>query len=249
MGWILNSIHSEVRRISNDVLLGLTMSKPLDESLSSTDNLKFRAPAPRLDVEADLRIANSLTLVSSLLKARARQVGDKEILSGAEARAVLDEFAARIDAIANLHRLLTGPITGSGTDVAAYLTEIAESSRSFGTDAEHIRIFYDFGPVPSLDSTRLCALGLFVGEAIINSFKHAHPANAPGEIRISCRHIDALVVLVIEDDGVGFREGFRPEVHGATGFKVMAALADQLNAKVTRKSTPLGLWTEILFPL
>lgn len=93
------------------------------------------------------------------------------------------------------------------------------------------------------------ALGLFAGEAIANSFKYAHPANVPGEIRVSCRQIDTYLALVIEDDGVGLREGFKPEMHDGTGFKVMAALADQLNAKVSRKSTPLGLWTEILVPL
>ena len=200
--------------------------------------------------EADHRIANSLALVSSLLKAQARHVAGKEILTGAEARAVLEESAARIDAVGNLHRLLIGAAgTTPALDVADHLTNIAEAARGFATAAGSVRLSYDFGSNLKLDSTRLTALGLFAGEVILNAFKHAHPANAPGEIRVSCWQIDAFLVLVIEDDGVGFREGFRSETHGGAGFKVMAALADQLKARVSRKSTPLGLWTEILLPI
>jgi two-component sensor histidine kinase len=225
------------------------MSKPLDDGLSAAGNVLPQQPAKHLEAEADHRIANSLALVSSLLKAQARHVGAKGTLTGAEARAVLEESAARIDAVGRLHRLLLGAGPAPSLDVAQHLTDIAEAARSFATEAGAVRIFYDFGPNLKLDSARLTALGLFAGEVILNAFKHAHPANAPGEIRVSCRQVDAFLVLVIEDDGVGFRDGFRPEVHGGAGFKVMAALADQLKAQVTRKSTPLGLWTEILFPL
>ncbi|MFT3729671.1 MAG: sensor histidine kinase [Terricaulis sp.] len=226
------------------------MSKPLDDGLGSIDHPIQPEPMTTkyLDAEADHRIANSLVLVASLLKTQARDIGERPMLTGSEARAVLEESAARIDAVGNLHRLLATPMSDAG-NVAVHLTQITENARSFATSAGNIRTIYDFGPHLRLDPRRLNALGLFVGEVIVNSFKHAHPASAPGEIRVSCRQIDAFLVLVIEDDGVGFRPGFKPEIHGGTGFKVMAALASQLSAQVTRKSTPLGLWTEILFPL
>ena len=225
------------------------MSKPLDDGFRTIPNPVQPAPATHLEAEADHRIANSLALVSSLLKAQAREVGSRPALTGLEARAILEASAARIDAVGNLHRLLMGASAPPSLDVAEHLTNIAEAARGFATQAGAIKLFYDFGPNLKLDSARLTALGLFAGEVILNSFKHAHPANAPGEIRISARQIDAFLVLVVEDDGVGFRDGFKADLHGRTGFKVMDALADQLNAQVVRKSTPLGLWTEILFPL
>jgi len=225
------------------------MSKPFDDGLGPVDHtpslLETTTP---LHTEADHRIANSLALVSSLLKAQARDVGDRPTLTGSEARAILEESAARIDAVGTLHRLLAAPASDRG-DVADHIAQIAEHARQFATSTGTTEIIYDFGPHLKLDAARLNALGLFVGEALVNAFKYAHPAGAPGEIRISCRQIDESLVLVVEDDGVGLRPGFRPEVHGGTGFKVMAALACQLKAQVTRKSTPLGLWTEILFPL
>jgi two-component sensor histidine kinase len=201
-----------------------------------------------LEAEADHRIANSLALVSSLLKTQARQVGARRAFTGAEARAVLEESAARIDAVAHLHRLLAHATT-QPVDVADYLISLAEAAQSFAAKEGAVRTVYDFGARLALDSRRLSLLGLFAGEALLNAYKHAHPASAPGEIRVSCRQIDAFLALVIEDDGVGLPEDFDPQRDAGIGFKVMAALAEQLKAKVARKSTPLGLWTEILVPL
>lgn len=223
------------------------MSKPLDDGFGAVETLVQPERSMHTNEEADHRIANSLALVSSLLKAQARDIGDKPMLTGDEARAVLEESAARIDAVGQLHRLMVSPSRGG--DVAQHLANIAENAQRFATNGSNVKLFYDFGPHLELDSSRLMTLGLFAGEVILNSFKHAHPASAPGELRISCRQIDAFLVLVIEDDGVGFRPGFKPELHGGTGFKVMTSLASQLKAQVSRKSTPLGLWTEILFPL
>jgi two-component sensor histidine kinase len=201
-----------------------------------------------LEAEAGHRIANSLALVSSLLKAQAREVAERASLTGPQARALLEESAARIDAVAHLHRLLAHS-TAQPVDVAAYLTNLVEAAASFAAHEGAIRTYYDYGAPLSLDPRRLSLLGLFAGEVLVNSYKHAHPAGAPGEIRVSCRRIDRYLALVIEDDGVGFPDGFKPERDGGIGFKVMSALAHQLNAQVTRKSTPLGLWTEILVPV
>jgi two-component sensor histidine kinase len=224
------------------------MLKPLDDGLGTVEFSAYPGLTRPLEAEADHRIANSLALVSSLLKTQAREVGARRAFSGAEARALLEASAARIDAVAHLHRLLAHA-SAQPVDVAAYLTNLAEAAASFAAAEGAVRTIYEFGAQLALDGRRLSMLGLFAGEALVNAYKHAHPANAPGEIRLCCRQIDAVLALVIEDDGVGLPEGFDPNRDGGIGFKVMAALAEQLKATVTRKSTPLGLWTEILVPL
>jgi len=224
------------------------MSKPFDDGLGTVDSKTLPGLSRPLEAEADHRIANSLALVSSLLKTQAREVGHRPDVTAAQARSMLEESAARIDAVAHLHRLLAHS-AARPLDVAEYLTSISEAAASFAVHEGRVRTFYEFGPHLTLDSRRLSLLGLFAGEVLVNSYKHAHPAGAPGEIRVSCRAIDAFLVLVIEDDGVGFRDGFKPEKHGGIGFRVMAALADQLKPRGSRTSTPLGLWTEILVPL
>lgn len=102
------------------------MSKSSDDGPDPAENLETLSAVTELDLEADHRIANSLSLVSSLLKLQARNVGARQTMTGTEARAVLEESAARIDAVGRLHRLLVDPQANASTNVSAYLTQIGE---------------------------------------------------------------------------------------------------------------------------
>ena len=61
-----------------------------------------------LDREADHRIANNLGLIVSLLRLRARAVGQQGgTMDRADVSLLLDEVAARVDTVARLHRMLS----------------------------------------------------------------------------------------------------------------------------------------------
>ena len=76
-------------------------------------------PAPDLIAEANHRIANSLTLLVSMVRMQAVSVKkSRDSFSNAEVRQLLDGVAARINTISQLHRILSQ--TGSEGAVSAF---------------------------------------------------------------------------------------------------------------------------------
>ena len=223
--------------------------------LAKDDALGYRAKTVTLHVpqretaaEADHRIANSLMLVTSLLRTHAKELARRPVVTGADARNALDEAAARIDAISELHRMIASS-SENALDAATYIRRIGDAAGRFGLTGGIVNLKYDLAEDLSIDPSRLAALGMLTSEALINALKHAHPAGVPGEILVSCRKIGVECVLVVEDDGVGLPDGFSPATDGGLGFRTMRQLALQLRARMSHQSTPLGLRTEVLFAL
>src|SRR5262249_40355038 len=112
-----------------------------------------------------------------------------------------------------------------------------------------VTVKYELAENLTLDHSRLAALGMLTSEAIINALKHAHPAGVEGEIIVGLRKIGGDYVLVIEDDGVGLPDGFNPASDGGLGFRTMRQLAMQLKGRLSHRSSPLGLRTEVSFAI
>lgn len=199
--------------------------------------------------EADHRIANSLMLVASLLRTQAKELARRPVVTGADAKNALDVAAARIDAISQLHRLLATSPEDEFLDSGAYLRSIGDAAARTAAARKAVRLAYELADNLPVDGRRLMTLGMLTNEAIINALKHAHPTGVAGEITLSFRKIGGDGVLVVEDDGVGLPEGFDPARDGGLGFKTMRRLALHLQARMIHRSTPLGLRTEVLFPL
>lgn len=196
--------------------------------------------------EADHRIANSLMLVATLLRTQGKALAKQPVLAGADAKTALDEAAMRIDAIGELHRTISSE---ASLTCAAYLRRIGEAAGRIGPTGSVVTLRYDLTKDLSIDPARLAALGMLTSEALINALKYAHPAGVAGAIMISCRKIGAACVLVIEDDGVGLPDGFKPATDGGLGFRTMRQLAMQLKARMNHRSSPLGLRIEVVFAL
>jgi len=221
-----------------------------EEAFGYLDN-SVTTPPPSAETasEADHRVANSLMLVASLLRGQAREMAKLPYVTGSEIKAALDDAAARVDAISQLHRLLSSSPNTESADSAAYLRGIGEAARRFGAIGTSITVNYDLANNLPLDPRRLSALGMLTSEAIINALKHAHPSGVDGTISVGFRKIGDECVLLIEDDGVGLPDGFNPMSDGGLGFRTMRQLALQLRARLNHQSTPLGLRTEVLFAL
>lgn len=214
----------------------------------SLDFVTGPPPPQETAAEADHRIANSLMLVASLLRLQAKELGKQPFLTGPELKGLLDDAATRVDAVSQLHRLIAAAPNADAVDSATYLRRVGDAAGSVGTGAK-VRLRYNLADNLRLDSIRLASLGMLVSEAIINALKHAHPSGVAGEIAITFRKIADEYVLAIEDDGVGLPEGFDPVQDGGLGFRTMRHLALGLRGRLLHRSTPLGLRTELLFPV
>lgn len=91
---------------------------------------------------------------------------------------------------------------------------------------------------------------VIVRETVTNAIKYAHPTGIPGRITVACsRDSEGTIGVEVADDGVGLPEHFDPATDGATGFRVMRALSQRLEATLAFTSTCLGLHVALRLPL
>jgi two-component sensor histidine kinase len=101
-----------------------------------------------------------------------------------------------------------------------------------------------------LPADKAILVTLFVREAVTNAIKYAHPTGIPGRITVACsQDSEGFIAIEVADDGVGLPEDFDPATDGATGFRVMRALSQRLEATLAFTSTCLGLHVALRLPL
>ena len=192
--------------------------------------------------EAEHRIANSLQMISALVRQRARS-GDVS-----DPRTFLLEIADRIETVGKLHRFLGKSTTGT-VQIRAYLEEICDRLR--GALAPTATSFsFDCPldcPVPA--KTAL-PLALITAELVSNSLKYAHPTGLPTKITLSCRSDEkGDLTIVYEDDGVGFPEDFDVSEAGHMGMRLIQLLSKGVGGHHEWHSDPLGIRFEIVLPI
>jgi two-component sensor histidine kinase len=183
--------------------------------------------------EADHRIANSLQIVSALVRQRAR--------SGAVAdpHTFLMEIADRIDTVGKLHLFLSRSTTET-VQLQSYLREICD--RLTGALAPEATKYALCCPKDCPMGPKMALpLALIVAELISNSLKYAHPTGLPTAFRLLCTRADQTGLKVVyEDDGVGFPENFDFADAGHMGMRLIELLSQSVAGTCNWHSDPLG---------
>jgi two-component sensor histidine kinase len=192
--------------------------------------------------EADHRIANSLAVISGLVRVRAG--ADR----GRANETFLLEIADRIETVANLHRLIAHP-NSDAIELHIYLQEICQrlGSALATTAAPAFSVSCPFDQTVPFNVAM--PLGLITAELFSNSLKFAHPTGLPAKISVSCNAnpADAPTALLFtyEDDGVGFPEDFDISNDGNLGMRFIRSLSDQLHGTQKWISDPLSVHFEL----
>jgi len=183
--------------------------------------------------EVNHRVANSLALVSSLVRMQASAVQD----SGA--RAALAETQARIIAIGNLHRSLYTSEDVRAVDLSAYLQAlVSELGHSMSAAGHTPTIRFEASPILT-KTDKAVSIGMIVTELVTNAIKYAYP-DGGGEIRVSLsRSGEGDTVLVVADDGIGWT-GQGPISGSGLGGKIIGAMAKGLGTAVEYAPQPRG---------
>lgn len=190
--------------------------------------------------EADHRIANSLSIISSLVRVRARDGANRD-----PAR-LLMEVADRIETIGQLHRLVAHSAAGE-VSLPEFLHEICTRlTGALGTT--ETRVALDCDGISAIAPTIALPLGLITAELVSNSLKYAHPAGTPMKIAIECRPGPRGLRYVYEDDGVGFPEHFDPTNPSGMGMRFIHMLSQKLGAKPMWSGDDLGIKFELVLP-
>lgn len=188
---------------------------------------ELRASNARLEAllaEVNHRVANSLQIVSAMVRMQATGVADEA------ARAALEDTQARITAIAQVHRRLYTGDDVESVDMREYLAAlIDELSATWSTPASPRDLRLAADPL-RLPTDRAVSLGVIVTELVSNACKYAYP-DGPGEVRIALTQDgDERFRLSVEDDGVGIVDD-APKGTGV-GTRLIRAMAQSLDSIV-----------------
>ena len=197
------------------------------ESEKARAEADLRASNARLEAllgEVNHRVANSLQLVSAMIRLQAGALDDPR------ARGALEDTQRRIEAIAQVHRRLYTSSDVESVDMHDYLRAlIDELGETWSSDAAPRRLALDAAPI-KLPTDRAVSLGVIVTELVTNACKYAYPSGG-GDVRIGLRPVGTQAFeLVVEDDGCGMPPGATPRGTGL-GQKLIRAMAQSLQAE------------------
>ena len=223
----------------------------MDAVLAQSRYSQMPSAAPSdLVAEANHRIANSLTLLVSMVRMQAASVRRNPApLSPADVRLLLDGIAARINTIGQLHRLLSHVASDGVTNLKPHLHDVTTALvAALSSDDQPVTVEHTGGECLVL-MRQVQPIILILCEVFINAMKYAHPAGVPLIMTVDCRAAtDGRLVLTISDDGVGLPENFDLAAHGGLGFKVMRSLTSEIGGEFQIETSNLGLSFRVSMP-
>ena len=227
-------------------LLGQTITQALNARriLAEKNNAEQRLRESIVQLEAMLsemnhRVANSLQIVSSLVKLQARRAQSDE------SRSIMRDIRQRIDAVARVHRQLY--VGGGGTMIGLreYITGLVDDlALTFANSiaSRPIRVSVDAVDLPAAD---VISIGILISELVSNACKYAYREDEDGEVRVVFASLGGTDFrLRIEDDGRGWDDSAGPAGTGM-GTQIVRAMADTLGATVSTKNTHPGFCTSL----
>jgi two-component sensor histidine kinase len=195
--------------------------------------------------ELQHRIANSLTIIASIILMKARTVQSEET------RLHLEDAHKRVMSIAAVQEQLHASGLGS-IEVTPYLLRLCETLATSMIGGSRPISLKATGDEGSATSRQAESLGLIVTELVMNALKHAFPKeNARGQITVVYERVGINWKLSVSDDGIGKPDGVFAQAKSGLGTGIIQALSQQLGAKVETVSGPAGTTvsiTHVTFP-
>ena len=175
--------------------------------------------------EVHHRVKNNLQIISSLLSLQSHHVDDARVLE------LLTETRSRISTMALVHKELyqTGDFTN--VNFHQYLEKlVVKLVQIFGGERDISPTLEIADMSVPIDMAIPC--GLLVNELVTNVLKHAFRGRDSGSLRISLGRENGMIVLLVEDNGVGFPEALDVTKSETLGLQLVVGLSEQLKGSV-----------------
>jgi two-component sensor histidine kinase len=189
---------------------------------------QLRASNARLEAllrEVNHRVANSLQIVSAMVRMQSTALADEN------ARLALEDTQRRIAAIAQVHRRLYTSNDVEQVDMREYLGALVDELGETWSTPGAPRVLSLAAEPIRLSTDRAVSLGVIVTELVSNACKYAYPTSG-GEVRVSLTGDgDGHFRLAVEDDGIGMVADAAPRGTGV-GTKLIRAMAQSLQTIV-----------------
>jgi two-component sensor histidine kinase/CHASE3 domain sensor protein len=182
--------------------------------------------------EVNHRVANSLALVSSLVRMQARALQDRA------AKDALAETQDRILAISLVHKRLYGSGDVRAVDLREYMTGLLDHLRtSLHSQGRGVTISFQSDMI-QLSTDASISLGVIATELVTNAFKYAYPEGF-GEVRVTLKSRDQQIELKVEDDGIGRADG-APAKGTGVGTRIVNVMSSSLGSQIEYRSINPG---------
>ena len=229
---------SEVSAARNELnALNLSLEDRVNSRTAQLAEARDRAEL--LVAEVNHRVANSLSLVASLVRLQSNVITDKA------SKDALKETEARILAVASVHKRLYSGDDAKFVDLQEYLSSVLESVEASMRGQGHVAsLRCDLEPL-KLKTDSSINLGVIVNEWVTNAFKYAYPDN-PGEVRVRLKRLAGdKAELSVEDDGVGRADG--PSKGTGLGTRIVNAMAKSIGGDVEYVAAGSGTVARLAF--
>jgi two-component sensor histidine kinase len=176
--------------------------------------------------EVHHRVNNNLQIICSLLSLQSEGAADP-VLSSA-----LSESQQRVQSMARIHAMLYASTNLKDIDFGDYARWMANEVLScYSPDRTRIGLELELDPI-RFEIDRAIPCGLILNELLSNAFKYAFPAGRSGEVRVSVHQQKSGVQLVVEDNGIGLRNGFSVKEAKSLGLRIVDTLARQIGGRL-----------------
>lgn len=206
---------------------------------------RIRASLKEKDVllmEVHHRVKNNMAIIASMISLQMSQTENKE------SEDILMSSFNRIRTMSHVHELLYASESLTDIELKPYIKTIAVNViSSLRAETREIHLTVDVEQTP-LGINELIPIGLILNEAITNSIKHAFENTEKPGISIKVKKDDGYLVMIVEDNGSGFK-GKNFNQNESLGGKIIEALVKQLMGKLNISSDKSGTKIEIKCPL
>lgn len=207
-------------------------------------NDEMRVARDRAEVllsEVNHRVANSLTMVSSLVGLQANAIDDTV------AKQSLAETQARIQAVALVHKRLYSSGDARAVSLDEYLSGVLDQFNTTLRGPQGVTIEHELAPL-TLKTDSTINLGVVVTEWVTNAVKYAYP-DGSGVVRVRLEDIgDGKAQLCVEDDGVG-RSELSPAKGTGLGTRIVKAMAISMGGEIAYLHRNPGTLARLIFPV
>lgn len=220
---IVNNQIKEVSGIATDISQEVEKQNQLEILLHENEVLMK---------EIHHRIKNNLQVISSMINL---QIQDEE---NQHTRDVLRDTQNRVYSMAIIHQTLYQNRNYSSINISGNIPTLIQNIL-FSFNRSDIDVFTDIDEI-ILDVNTAIPLFLIINEAFTNIVKYAFPSSFQGEKKseIYLKRKNTNIEVIIKDNGTGIQKNILENIFSSTGFSIIKALSDQINAQLNITSEP-----------
>lgn len=172
------------------------------------------------------RVKNNLQLVSSLLGIQSRGIKDSK------AKEAINEGRSRVHSMSLIHHDLYRKDNLTGVEMQNYLPKLASDLfETYNIHGKHITLSTDIDDI-KLDVETVIPIGLIVNELITNALKYAFPNAIAGELIVSLKEINNMLLLIVKDNGIGLDQNQLEQKEKSFGHSLIKAFKTKLGAEI-----------------